>query len=87
MGAQLIKSVASKTNDVAGDGVIVQLSYMGLFDSVEIVGSTPGGVRNIGWGIDNIRSDVAPVPVPAAGLLLMSALGGFAAMRRRKRSS
>jgi hypothetical protein len=28
--------------------------------------------------------DVAPVPVPAAGLMLLGALGGLAAMRRRK---
>jgi hypothetical protein len=27
---------------------------------------------------------VAPVPVPAAGLLLAGALGGLAALRRRK---
>jgi hypothetical protein len=31
------------------------------------------------------RVDVAPVPVPAAGLLLVGALGGLAALRRRHR--
>lgn len=30
---------------------------------------------------------VAPVPVPAAGLLLLTALGGAAAMRRRKKAA
>ena len=30
--------------------------------------------------------DVAPVPVPAAGFLLMGALGGLAAMKRRRKA-
>jgi hypothetical protein len=43
-----------------------------------------------GGGNDNdlddmlVKIDVAAVPVPAAGLLLMGALGGLAALRRRK---
>lgn len=31
-----------------------------------------------------VRMDVAAIPVPAAGLLLVGALGGLAALRRRK---
>ncbi len=31
-----------------------------------------------------IRIDVAPIPLPAGGLLLIGALGGLAALRRRK---
>ena len=39
-------------------------------------------------GFDDLamRVDVAPVPVPAAGLLLVAALGGLGAAARRKRS-
>lgn len=79
-----------------GDGTITTISYSGLFDSVEItnrtVGSATGANRpNIGWGIDNIsltpeNISIAPIPVPAAGLMLLSALGGMGLMRRRKRS-
>jgi len=41
---------------------------------------------NDGLGIDGVQVGVAPVPVPAAGVLLLGALGGlgFAARRRRK---
>jgi len=35
------------------------------------------------FSVDVNVDDVAPVPVPAAGLLLLTALGGAAAMRRR----
>lgn len=34
-----------------------------------------------------IRVDVAPVPIPAAGFLLVGALGGLAALRRRKKAA
>lgn len=80
---QLLETVTS--NDVTGDGTVTAFSFMGLFDEVAISGTTIGGTRNIGWGIDNINT-VAAVPLPAA-LPLMGA--GFAALGfvgwRRKR--
>ena len=36
--------------------------------------------------VDSIAGSVAPIPVPAAGLLLLGALGGLAALRRRRRA-
>jgi choice-of-anchor C domain-containing protein len=37
-----------------------------------------------GPALDNIRLDVAPVPLPASAPLIMAALGGLAALRRRR---
>lgn len=43
-----------------------------------------GGTAGLA-GFDNIS--VAPVPVPAAGVMLLSALGGLGAIARRKRAA
>jgi len=34
-----------------------------------------------------VRVDVAPIPLPAGGLLLLTALGGVAALRRRRKAA
>ncbi|ABD55310.1 VPLPA-CTERM sorting domain-containing protein [Jannaschia sp. CCS1] len=85
--SQAVQTITS--NDLTGsldEAGVVSVSYAGLFDSIQIVGTTPGGTRNIGWGIDNINFEVAPVPIPAAGLLLLGALGGLGMMRRRHKA-
>ncbi|WP_227267927.1 VPLPA-CTERM sorting domain-containing protein [Roseobacter weihaiensis] len=84
MGA-FVDSITVSSDDTTLDAEVVTVSYSGLFDEVQIVGTTPGGTRNIGWGIDNIN--VTAVPLPAAGFMLLSALGGMGLMRRRKRAS
>lgn len=41
-----------------------------------------------GFGIDDIRvANVAAVPVPAAGLLMLGALGGLGALRRKRNAA
>ncbi|WP_262386506.1 hypothetical protein ROLI_023600 [Roseobacter fucihabitans] len=87
-GLDVQASQTFTSRDLTGplnDAGVIRVSYTGLFDKVTIVGTTPGGKRNIGWGIDNI--ELAPVPLPAAGLMLLGALGGLGLMRRAKRKS
>lgn len=46
-----------------------------------------GTENTYGGLIDNVAIDyVAPVPVPAAGLLLLGGLGGLAALKRRRKA-
>lgn len=58
-------------------------SYAGtpLFFAVRLTNSSVGAL-NFGTSVPG--NTPAPVPLPAAGLLLLAGLGGFAALRRRK---
>jgi hypothetical protein len=72
-----------------GDGAVTTVSFSGLFDTVDIFNATvgqpqTGSNRNIGWGLDNIVA--TPVPLPAGGLLILTALGGLAVARSRKKA-
>ncbi len=58
---------------------IAALSLAGTAHSIQFGGTT--GVA----GFDNIT--IAPVPVPAAGWLMLSALGGVGALARRKQKA
>ncbi len=78
--------VAGPGEDPTGDANAVGFSFADLrLDTIVINGSTPGNNRNIGWGLDNI--EVAPVPLPAGGLLLLAGIGGLAVMRRRRKAA
>jgi hypothetical protein len=70
---QLFEFTTTTGSDVSG-GVTLQF--------VAVTGGAPGSFSQL--FIDNISIDVTPVPVPAAGLLLSSALGLIGLSRRRK---
>lgn len=82
---------SSDSFDLFVDGVLVapeeRTTATGTYDFMNLQGSS------ISFGADawndryRVASlDVAPVPLPAAGFLLLGALGGAFAMRRKKRS-
>lgn len=48
----------------------------------DLVFAASGTDNSLGGFIDNVS--IAPIPLPAGGLLLIGALGGLAALRRRK---
>ncbi len=93
LGAALVSSITVTSNDVTGDGTVTPFSFVGLFDKVSITGTTPGGIRNIGWGIDNITTTSATstptVPLPAAFPLFAGGLGllGLLGWRRKRKAS
>jgi hypothetical protein len=66
------------TNTVANSA----FSFAGVFDQLKLVDVSPAGPRRDGWDIDAIS--VVPVPVPAGGLLLLTAIGAVSMLRRRK---
>ncbi len=91
-------AVAGSFQEFFGEGrtdasvVTINFGGIGTFDEIRIFGTTPGGTRNIGWGIDNINTvennpAPNPVPLPAGAILMLTALGGFGVMRSRKRQS
>lgn len=48
--------------------------------------SALGGADGVGGYIDNVSITVASVPVPASGLVLVSAIGALFGLRRRRRA-
>jgi hypothetical protein len=63
------------------------LSFVATSDSMSLFftdDNTPGDADAGGPVIDNVSVSLAAVPLPAGGLLLIGALGGLAALRRRK---
>ena len=72
------------SNADAASGTTVGLAPGFTFDIVRLVDlSSPiNGASTGGFDVDAVR--VSPVPLPASGLLLLGAFGGFAALRRKK---
>ncbi|WP_255576521.1 VPLPA-CTERM sorting domain-containing protein [Jannaschia sp. AI_61] len=70
--------------DPTGSFNVSTLLGAGVSDTLTTTFGDPTAIRSGGQG--SINFTVAAVPVPAAGLLLIGALGGMAAMRRRKKA-
>ena len=72
-------------NTISANGSDTLLVTFG--DPIQRTGGPTAGKpprsKTASWNI-TLSSDVAPVPLPAGGLLLVGALGGLAALRRRK---
>ena len=89
-------SIAGLSGNVSGPSII-PVTAVGLWTEITSVFSisTAGsynlvfaatGIDNsLGGLIDNVS--ISAVPVPAAGFLLVGALGGLAALRRRRRAT
>lgn len=75
--------VNNKPGNGRKDGELLLVTM--LFDKpVSLLNIDMRAGNNDGFGMDGIR--VAAVPLPAGGLLLLTALGGAAVLRRRKRA-
>lgn len=93
----LFELVGTLTNSDASGGATVSLSGLigATFDTLRLIDTSPltstaqsdafGPLG--GFDLDAARVSIAPVPLPAAGMLLLTAIGGLTAMRRRKARS
>jgi len=95
LGMAPFTTVGTLTNsDASGaNGGSLTITGGGLFDTVRLTDMSPltstfendvNGNPVGGFDVNAVR--VSPVPVPAAGLLLLGALGGFAGLRRRRKA-
>ena len=92
-GARLVLSVAGASTVISGlangSQRLIDIDLGGSFSSASVfLTSTNADLttlrRNDGFSIDDIA--VSAVPLPASSLLLLGAIGGFAAMARRRRT-
>lgn len=76
---------ASITNGVGSTNAFLDMAFKAIdADSYLAFFGDGGGNNDNDFDDMVVRIDVAAVPVPAAGFLLIGALGGLAAVRRRK---
>lgn len=99
-GTSITLTDSDKT-DPASDGTVYSSSAtavivkVGRSPNYTILRNDSGGTFTFNWsgapagggGISHFTEVVAPIPVPAAGFLLIGALGGLAGLRRRRKPS
>lgn len=85
IGGQTIEANKGYVLDLSSDGLFDNISFLKI---VDVTLGTPGtGVFKGNLRFDDINvTEVAPVPLPAAGVLLLAGLGGLAMVRRRKQA-
>lgn len=83
----VVQSLGTVVNSPDGGGSVyasMAFSYIRLVDVTE---TFFGGLSSSFDGYDVDSVGVAPIPLPAAGVLLLAGLGGLAAVRRRKNAA
>lgn len=86
----VLSGVTSYIGRILAQGGSGSLTGSFAFDSIKLVDATvaqygTGTSSFDGFDVDAVS--VAAVPLPAAGVLLLAGLGGFAALRRRKNAA
>lgn len=85
--------VTADPNPFTNNSGSTSFTFNGVFDTVRLTDLTMSLYPNTrstaaaGGGFDVDAIGVSPVPVPAAGLLLLTAVGGVAALRRRRKAA
>lgn len=75
--------IVDNTPGAASKFASLPFSYIRLLDVTSAV--FPTSTSFDGYDVDSVG--VAPIPLPAAGVLLLAGLGGLAAVRRRKNAA
>lgn len=77
-GSTLIGSISNAQAATGG----ATLTFGGAFDGIRIVDTSSNPPSLDGFDVDAVG--VKPIPLPAAGVMLLGGLAGFGALRRRK---
>jgi hypothetical protein len=80
----VLAGVETLIGTVTNAAATATFTFAGVFDSLKVVDTSPVVAGRDGFDIDSIGITPAAIPLPAGGLLLLGALGGIAALRRRK---